>query len=350
VDERQPEWIVEDDELPPAEDDSGNGSHAEPLKLSERKWPVITANELLTRDWPEPSWLVPGILPVGLCYLAGRPKVGKSWLAIQLAQAVCKGGVFLNEAVSAAPVLYLALEDQPRRLANRMKAQGWQAGAGVGDFMGARGARSIGPLNKGGANKLVEIIHANAYRLVIIDTFSRLFTGDQNEGREITAALGPLQQEALSHEMAVMIIDHHNKMGAANPGTTDGDNLDPVTNILGSTAKAALCDCIWGLYKQQGKGGATLAITGRDVDDRRLSLWYDKATSCWQAQGDSDMVKVTKGRAELMKVLADLGKATATEIANAIGRDRGNVHRSLQELVQAKILDKEDDYYVLPRE
>jgi hypothetical protein len=44
-----------------------------------------TARELLGTKFPEPRWIVPDILPEGLTPLAGRPKVGKSWLALQIA-------------------------------------------------------------------------------------------------------------------------------------------------------------------------------------------------------------------------------------------------------------------------
>ena len=347
-------WLSDNDDAPPEEDlavaDGGNGQAHELPKLS-FPLPTICANDLLLKDWPEPPWLVPGILPVGLCYLAGKPKVGKSWLGLQLAQAVCTGGNFLGVGVEPAPVLYLALEDSPRRLQQRMKAQMWQPGKGVAEFIGARGARNIGPLNKGGTARLIEAIRIVGYRLVVVDTLSRLFTGDQNDVSQVTAALGPLQQEAINLGAAVLVLDHHNKMGGANPyGGKEEDNYDPVLNILGSTAKAAICDCIWGLYRQNGKPGATLAITGRDVDERRLVLTHDRVTQCWQSEGDSDMVKVTKSRSEILSAVADMKRATCTELASATGRDRGNVHRQLQELIAGGLLERDGDDYVLPRE
>ena len=347
-------WLSDNDEAPPAEEpettDGGNGQTHETPRLS-FPLPTICANDLLMKEWPEPPWLVPGILPVGLCYLAGKPKVGKSWLGLQLAQAVCTGGNFLGVDVESAPVLYLALEDSPRRLQQRMKAQMWQPGKGVADFIGTRGARNIGPLNRGGTARLIEAISVAKYRLVVVDTLSRLFTGDQNDVTQVTAALGPLQQAAINLGVAFLILDHHNKMGGANPyGGKEEDNYDPVLNILGSTAKAAICDCIWGLYRQNGKPGAILAITGRDVDERRLVLAHDRVTQCWQCEGESDMVKVTNSRSEILNAVADMKHASCTELASATGRDRGNVHRQLQELIAGGLLERDGDDYVLPRE
>ena len=96
---------------------------------------VLTARELLAQTWSEPVWVVPGLLPVGLTLLAGRPKLGKSWLALQMTQAVATGGMFLGKRVERGACLYLALEDPPRRLAERMKAQGWTDLDAPADFV-----------------------------------------------------------------------------------------------------------------------------------------------------------------------------------------------------------------------
>src|SRR5260221_7595705 len=77
----------------------------------------IPARALLMKTLPQPQWAVPGILPAGLTLLAGKPKMGTSWLALGLALAIAMGGVALESTqVEAGAVLYLALEDTQRRL------------------------------------------------------------------------------------------------------------------------------------------------------------------------------------------------------------------------------------------
>jgi hypothetical protein len=49
-----------------------------------------TIGELAAADFPAPKWAVPGIIPVGLTFLAGRPKLGKSWLALQVAEFISR--------------------------------------------------------------------------------------------------------------------------------------------------------------------------------------------------------------------------------------------------------------------
>ena len=99
-----------------------------PINTNNIRQSLLSADEILTTDWPEPVWAIPAILPVGLSVLAGPPKVGKSWLALQFAQAVASGGMALGFPVEFGRVLYLALEDPSRRLKERMVKQNWPVG------------------------------------------------------------------------------------------------------------------------------------------------------------------------------------------------------------------------------
>src|ERR1700756_4613147 len=71
--------------------------------------------------FPEPAWSVPGIIPEGCCILAGQPKIGKSFLVLAIALAAAGGNRVLGVEVHPRPVLYLALEDNARRLQSRAR-------------------------------------------------------------------------------------------------------------------------------------------------------------------------------------------------------------------------------------
>jgi len=82
----------------------------------------FTAADLMATDFPEPRWAVPGLIAEGLNLLVGSPKLGKSWLCLGLAVAIASGGKALGKIdVEQGPVLYAALEDNPRRLQNRLR-------------------------------------------------------------------------------------------------------------------------------------------------------------------------------------------------------------------------------------
>lgn len=301
---------------------------------------VWTADRLLTEEFPEPVWAVPDLLPVGLGILAGRPKVGKSWLALQIAQAVATGGRALGQVVKCGPVLYLALEDPPRRLQTRMHAQHWPRGTDADFLTLGEYAEQMGDLRGDGGKRLAAQIERRRYRLVVIDTLSRAIFGDQNDAEVMTAALTPIQEAAHAHEVAILVIDHHRK--------GFGGDADAIGDILGSTAKGAMLDTAWGLYRERGRSGAKLQVVGRDVEERTLALHFDPELSCWQSDGDADELDLTERREEIIAMLRAVGPMGATELARAIDQDKGNTYRRLQDLVGAGQVVRDGNRYAVP--
>src|SRR5262245_14277803 len=98
--------------------DSGD----EPNKVGTWRDNIFTAASLRTMNFKVVEYIVPGIIPEGLTILAGRPKIGKSWLALDLALAVSGGRAVLGDITPAqGDVLYAALEDNKRRLWKRIR-------------------------------------------------------------------------------------------------------------------------------------------------------------------------------------------------------------------------------------
>jgi len=291
---------------------------------------LLSADELLTTNWPEPVWAIPNLLPAGLTILAGRPKIGKSWLALQIAQAVASGGFALGEHVDKGGILYLALEDNEIRLKTRMQKQGWPMGLHADFLQLGQFTRQIDDLRNGGGERLARQIERAGYHLVVIDTLSRACYGDQSNVSEMTLALTPVQEMAQRLNCAVLMVDHHRKGFGADP--------DAVGDILGSTAKGAMADCVWGLYRERGKAGAKLAVTGRDVGEQNLALTWDWLTGSWQCEGDADEITITKRRQEILDALADIGPSALKTITDAVGQARGNTHNRLQDLVNAGLV------------
>ena len=66
-------------------DELNSGKMPNLIDMRKTSW---TLSEILDTEFPEPKWIVPSIVQEGLVMLAGRPKAGKSWMALQLAGAV----------------------------------------------------------------------------------------------------------------------------------------------------------------------------------------------------------------------------------------------------------------------
>lgn len=286
---------------------------------------IIDAATIIQTEYPPIDWTVQDYLAPGLTFLVGKPKVGKSWLALQLALSVLTGGKMFDREVKPGRVLILALEDNERRLSDRMKKQDWQVKPGKVDFIMTDSFRDqITALNTGGGKRLLKLIEKKKYRLVIVDTFSRAIQGDQLDPGEMTGAVGLLQQYALSKGVALVIVDHMPK---------NSPSQNPIDHVYGSVAKAGVTDALWGLYREQGKAGAKLAITGRDVPETELKLTFDTRGFYWHCEGVAFEVDITNQRKKILDALRNIGRAQTKAIAEAAGQPTSHCHTRLQDLV-----------------
>ena len=81
---------------------------------------IMTMPELMETRFRVRPAVIDGLLPVGTYLLAGAPKIGKSFLVLQMAYQVSMGAPFLGFSSRQGTVLYLALEDTCERLQRRL--------------------------------------------------------------------------------------------------------------------------------------------------------------------------------------------------------------------------------------
>jgi RecA-family ATPase len=294
--------------------------------------------QILKTNYPDSPWLVSDYLGPGLTFLYGKPKVGKSWLALQMALSVLVGGKMFGRDIPQGRVLYLALEDSERRLKNRMKAQGWPSETSVDFALYDDFLTDIESLNSKGGKLLMAQIETKKYALVLIDTFSRAIMGDQLKSDEMTKAISPLQQYAMKKDISLVIIDHEPKGGST---------------LFGSVAKLGIADTFWRLYKERGVQGAKLSVMGRDLEkEYTLKLIFDTQGHFWHCEGDAHKIEITQRRAEIIEALETLGEARLKEINEMIGQDRSNTYKRLQDLANEGLIVKTKKgrkaYYSLP--
>lgn len=298
---------------------------------------VISAAEILATEWPDLDWVIQGLMPTGLSFLAGAPKVGKSWLALQIAKAVSSGESILGHDVTKGKVLYLALEDSGRRLKTRIVKQDWHKDSNV-DFMTLpEYLEKIKDLKGDGTAKLGKFIETGKYMLVIIDTLSRALFVDQNDVSDMTACLSPLQATALRLNCAILLIDHHRKLSSK-------ESPDAITDVLGSTAKGGVADTIMGVYKKRGSSKAQFSVTGRDIDETTIDILWEKSTGCWSLPND----KTTPQLDELLAKLEEIGPISNQELAEALRRRPGTVLKQLNQLHEkGLVVHNEDKTWVI---
>jgi RecA-family ATPase len=297
---------------------------------------MMTAGEVMRTEWAEPVWIVPELLPSGMGFLHGKPKSGKSWLMLQVACAKATGGRVFDKKIEPGPVLYFALEDHPRRLKSRANRQMWPADTAVDFVMFEAFTQEFGDLLEGGADRISYLIETRGYHLVVIDTFSKAIgmhmqSSDSNDAGAITKALAGLQSVAQIKNACVMFIDHQSK-------ATRQENGDAIGDVYGSVAKAGVSDVMWGLYRERGKMGATLNVTGRDIDEATLLLNFDKEFGQWNYDGDGAGLRMTQRREEIITALTTLKKAMLQTIADYVRQPKNHTLERLQDLVSSGLV------------
>jgi hypothetical protein len=236
---------------------------------------LMTLEELLAEPYEKSHWTIPELLPEGLILLGGKPKQGKSWLALTLALTVASGGAIFEtyQATNGGEVLFLGLEDTERRLQTRSK-QLLTALPTVP--AGITFATQWPRLDEGGLTHLEAYIQAHPHlRCIVIDTWARVAprTKGRTQYEEDYASLSLLKGLADAHHLSLLVIHHLRK-------TQAHDVLD---EMMGSTAMIGAVDAILILKRERGEGQAALFVTGRDIEhEHTLAIRFHQETGWWQ--------------------------------------------------------------------
>ena len=234
---------------------------------------TIPGKDLLTRPIQPLGYTIADILPHGVFILAGSPKAGKSWLALDICHAVANGSSLWRHAASQGDVLYLALEDNPARLQERLGKVSSEDDLNAStDIHFATHAKKIGG---GLADQLNEFL--NVYprtKLIVIDTlqyirntgrFTGTYAGDYHD-------MDALRDIVTGRNLTLLLVTHTRKTGDA----------DPLNLVSGSTGLAGAVDGIFVLEKHKRCGSmARLTIANRDTAGHQFELRFDSLDCRW---------------------------------------------------------------------
>ena len=211
------------------------------------------------------KYVVPGYIVEGLTLLAGKPKIGKSWLLLQTAVAVARGGFTLGDVHCAeGDVLYAAaLEDGPRLQTRMRKLIGTQEPPARLWF-----ACEVPRLTQGGLDLIKQWIEsAKAPRLVIIDTLAMVRTPAKKDvtpyDADYAAVVG-LRDLARQYGVAIVLVHHLRKADA-------DDAFDLVSGTLGLTGAPDTVIVI-----RRDSRGTTLHARGRDLADAEKAVSFNR--------------------------------------------------------------------------
>mgnify|MGYP003556632645 CR=1 FL=1 len=231
---------------------------------------TVTLNELYETSYPSRPPIIDGLLYSGTYLLAGAPKVGKSFLVAQLAYHISAGLPLWDFPVKQCTVLYLALEDDYKRLQDRMfRMFGVES---TEHLFFATAAKQIGA----GLEDQLELFireHPNT-QLIIIDTLQKIreLSGESYNYASDYEIIGKLKMFADKHGICLLLVHHTRKQPAS----------DKFEMISGTTGLLGCADGAFLLQKERGIAmNATLDVVGRDQPEQKIFLIRDREHLNW---------------------------------------------------------------------
>ncbi len=307
---------------------SKSEGHAKPaivLPSAPADEPIVwkTAAALQKKTFAPISWAVPGIFVEGLSLLAGKPKRGKSWFALNCGVAVASGGTALGSLqCEERDVLALMLEDNERRIQDRLRqlepSMNWPERLAY--------ATEWPRLDAGGLERM------DAWRrsvknpgLIIVDVLEAV-RGIQRRNSAYAddySALQGLHTFSSMHRLAIAVIVHCRK---ANSDDDVFDEISCTTGLTGAADSALV-------LKHGGTDGARadfLSGRGRDLPEFEKALSFDKTRGLWTLLGEASDYRGSETARKITDVLSDTSEGMSlAEIHAVVGGEYQSLKQRL---------------------
>lgn len=277
---------------------------------------TVTMQELYQDIYSKKPPVIEGLLYQGTYLFVGSPKIGKSFFMAQLAYHVSTGTPLWDYPVKKGTVLYLALEDDYRRLQERMYRM-----FGTDSTENLYFSVSSKPLGNGLTDQLSGFIREHPdTMLVIIDTLQKIreVDSDSYSYAKDYEIINQLKQFSDSWGICLLLVYHTRKQKSS-------DNFDMIS---GTNGLLGCADGAFMLYKEtRTSNKATLEISGRDQQDQKVHLIRDEEKLCWNFEkAETELWK--EPPEPLLECIANLvteenptWQGTATELIEKLGLD-----------------------------
>ena len=277
---------------------------------------AINMTELFNTVYEDAKPIVENLLYPGVYIFAGNPKIGKSYVMLQIAYQICTGSPLWGQSVRQGTCLYLALEDKYSRLQRRLY-QMYDANPTDKLYL-ATLAKQISE----GLDKQIEgfVKEHPDTRLVIIDTLQRV-RPDKSSARNEYAAdyevMVPLKELADRLDICVLLVHHTRKLEAA----------DVHAEISGTNGLRGAVDGTFVFKRSYAGDEGKIFTQGRDIPEQILHLLRDNQTMVWNL----DHIEKDNWKLPPEPVLTAIGKlitpehpewtGTATALVELLGLD-----------------------------
>jgi AAA domain-containing protein/primase/DNA polymerase family protein len=299
-------------------------------------------------DFAPLEYIVDDMIPMGCWLLVGKPKRGKTWMMLNLALAIASGGMFLEQQCVQGKVLYLALEDNKRRIQDRMRKLCVLMGLNAQKMRGQIKFAAIEddvPTADGGLYDMIAsaLDRQPDIRLVIIDTLHKARPTPRN-GEGVYAydrrTIDPLTDMLASRPGRSIMVVHHTRK------TKSDDPYEMASGSMGLTGAAD--GHIFLVHDDQGQ--TVMHLQGRDAEPLELAM--EMVDNVWTVKGDPEVAGMSDTRAKIIHAMSKYSFAVAAkDIAKDIGIEANTVTQRLRGMAKDGFAFKEQygKYVLTPK-
>ncbi len=238
---------------------------------------------------PAPGWIIKGVLPrAQLVVIYGAPGSGKSFMALDMAMAVARGGEWRGRKVKQGRVVYVAAE-AARGFRNRTQA--YCIRNGLDDVPGLGIISSAPSL----LNEDWSLLHESIgpADVIVVDTLSSTLPGgDENSAETMTTAIANCKRLADATGALVILVHHSGK--DASKGSRGHSSLLGAVDAEFEVVKDGGVHMLRNTKQKEGEDGQRwgfaldVVMLGVDEDDEPI-------TSCVVNEAELPTAVVTGG-------------------------------------------------------
>jgi hypothetical protein len=202
----------------------------------------VDLHALMSGERPEEDWLVEPVLPAGkLCGIVSKRGEGKSLLLLDVAAALACGQATLSQpAAEPINVVYVDMEMGPDDLYERLADLGYLPDHplfhDLAEHLHYYQLVALPPLDtEAGGIALEELVDRHGATLVVIDTVSRVVSGEENSAEPYRDLFRHTETRLKRRRVTLARLDHLGK--------------DKERGSRGSSAKEDPLDVVWQLTK-----------------------------------------------------------------------------------------------------
>lgn len=225
-----------------------------------KKINFISSVEIMNTPMKKQQFIVDGMIYPGIHILSGDPKIGKSWMMLDMCLAVAKCEDFLGRKTEQGQVVYMALEDTFISLQSRMYELTDEPSE---NLFFALLANSIGSGLEEDLQECKKMFPS--LKMIVIDTLQKIRNNIDTKYGADYQELSVLKSIADSLGIAIVLVHHNRKARDSNP-----NNLISGTNGIAGCADGLL------VFTRNGEN-AKLHISGRGAPSLELNLKRERS-------------------------------------------------------------------------